>query len=654
MAIYFPRLFEPIEVGGLTLKNRLFSAGYATTMSAQHHVTDQTVAYYEARARGGISLMITQAIGVHHESGFYTPKMLHVDRDEYIEGLGRLADVCHQNDCFIFGQLFHVGCQGHASADGGPAQAFGPSPRATEMYHAWSQEMYPTLIEEVIAAYAQGAARFQRAGFDGTEILASHGYLPAQFLNPNINRREDEFGGSFENRLRFVRRVISEVKATVIDEFVVGMRISGDEMDHDGLDIETVVEACKALSADGQLDYYNICVGSESTYRGASQLIPPMGVDQGHVAPLSRRVREIVDRPVLVVGRINEPQIANRILEQEQADMCGMARALVCDPELPKKTEEGRVDDVRVCIGCNQACIGHSLAGAPVSCIQHPESGRELVYGVKSPAAKPRRVLVVGGGPAGMKAAAVAAERGHAVTLFERGPQLGGQALLAQLLPTRGEFGGIAHNLGRELRQAGVDVRMKTEVTPALIEAERPNAVVLATGAQPRIPKIEGADDGHVVTAWQVLKREVELGHRVLVADWRGDWVAPGIAELLASSGHTVRIAVPALRIAENLELATGLQTIGRLFRLDVEVIPNVRLYGVDADSVYLQHTITDDPIVCEGVDSLVLAMGHEPVRDLTDAIAGIEAEVIPIGDCRVPRTAEEAVLEGLKVGCAL
>lgn len=653
MATQFPRLFEPIEVGQLTLKNRLFSAGYALTMSDQHHVTDQMVAYYDARARGGIALMISQAIAVHHESGFYTAKMLHVDGDEYIEGLARLAEVCHQNDCLIFGQLFHVGCEGHASADGGPAQAFGPSPRATEMYHSWSQEMSPELIEEVITAYGAGAARFQRAGFDGAELLASHGYLPAQFLNPNINLREDEHGGSFENRLRFVRRVISEVKTTVSNDFVVGMRIS-EEMDHDGLNIETVVEVCQALDSDGELDYYNICVGSESTYRGASQLNPPMGVDQGHVAPLSRQVREVVDKPVLVVGRINDPQIADRILEREQADMCGMARALVCDPELPKKTQEGRVDDVRVCIGCNQACIGHSLIGAPVSCIQHPESGRELIYKVKPPAAKSRRVLVVGGGPAGMKAAAVAAERGHSVTLFERGPQLGGQALLAQLLPTREEFGGIAQNLSRDLHQAGVDVRMKTEVTRALIEAERPDVVVLATGAKPRIPDIEGAADGHVVTAWQILKREVEVGNRVLVADWRGDWVAPGVAELLARSGHNVRIAVPAPRIAEKLEQATGFETIGRLFQSDVEVIPNARLFGIDADTVYLQHTITDDPIVCEDVDTLVLAMGHEPDRELTAALTGFEAELISIGDCRVPRTAEEAVLEGLEVGCAL
>ena len=649
----FPQLCEPLQVGGVTLRNRFFSSGYETGFGRRHRVTDAMVAYFEARARGGAALIVTQAIGVHNETGYYDGRLLHVDGDAYIPDLQRLSEVCHRHGCRIFGQLFHVGCYGHISAGGGPPLALGPSPGNREICHSWSREMTPELIEEVIAAYGSGAERFQRADFDGVEITAAHGYLPSQFINPEVNKRTDEWGGSFENRMRFLRRVIHDIREKTREGFVVGMRI-GDEMDHDGLRTDDVVEICKALDADGELDYYNVCAGSENTARGKLYYIPPMSIEPGYTAPLAKKVRDEVEKPVFVVGRINDAGLANHIVAEGQADMCGMARQLICDPELPRKVEEGRLDDVRACIGCNQACIGHYDAGRTVSCIQFPESGRELTYGELEKAAQPRRVLVIGGGPAGMKAAAVAGARGHRVTLFERGPRLGGQALLAQLLPGRGEFGGITQNLGRELESAGVDVRTKTEATRALVEAESPDVVILATGAKPWIPEIEGASEGHVVTAWQVLQNEVEVGNRVLVADWRGDWIGSGVAQLLASSGHSVRLSVSNTQFGASLDMYTQFHAIANLFKMDVEIIHNARLYGVDADSVYLQHTIADDPIVCEGVDTLVLAMGHEPVLDLADELAGIGAELRTIGDCLSPRTAEEAVLEGLEVACAV
>ena len=645
-------LFEPIRLGHLTLRNRLFSAGYGTGLVHRGQVTDELLAFAERRAQGGISLMITEAIGVDGKSGYYESRLPMIDDDSYIEGMRKYAEVCHRHDCRIFGQLFHVGRYAHQAPGGGPPIPYGPSAIPTEYHRGTPRAMSIQLIHEVQNSYARAAARLKVAGFDGVEIMASHGYLPVQFLNPTQNRRTDDYGGSFENRLRFLREVITAVREAVPREFVVGIRISVDEMIPDGLGPDETLEACAAL--DGILDFFDVCAGSEGTARGLMYYVPPMSIEPGYAAPLAKRVRDVVKSPVLVVGRINEAQLAARIVAQGTADMCGMARALICDPELPSKAQAGRLEDIRACIGCNQACFGRFYRGRGISCIQHPESGRELRYAQRSPAARPRRVLVIGGGPAGMKVAAVAAERGHAVTLCERESRLGGQALLAQLLPGRGEFGGIVQNLSREVERAGVEVRTKLEVTRTFVDSMKPDVVVLATGARPWLPEVEGAEEGHLVTAWQVLQNEVDVGRSVLVADGRGDWIGVGIAQLVAHNGHRVRLSLTQSQPAQSVDLITQFYAMGQLATLGVEVIPNARLFGVDAKTAYLQHTITSDPIECEDVDSVVLAVGHEPIRELEDALADIDVEVISIGDCLAPRTAEEAVLEGLKVGSSI
>ena len=321
---------------------------------------------------------------------------------------------------------------------------------------------------------------------------------------------------------------------------------------------------------------------------------------------------------------------------------------------MPNKTREGRVDDIRACIACNQACIGHFFMGAAISCIQHPETGREREFASPAPAATPRSVLVAGGGPAGMKAAAVAASRGHRVTLCEAGPRLGGQALLAQLLPSRSEFGGIVTNLARELELAGVTVRLGTRVDRALVEAENPDAVIVATGAEPSTPEIEGADEGHVVNAWQVLRGEVNVGPSVLVADFRCDWIGIGVAEKLALDGCRVQLAFNGAQLGESLMQYMRDHAAARMFDLGVALHSYARVYGVDSDTVFLEHAMARKPIVCEGVDTLVTALGHVSVDGLEAELAGLGLELRMAGDCLTPRTAEEAVLEGMKAGCAV
>ncbi len=647
----FPNLFSPLAIGGVTVKNRILSTGHMTMMVADGNPTESLAAYHEARAAGGAGLIVTEAAAVHPSTA---PMHIMAFRDDCIPGFRRIAEACHAHGCPVFGQLSHGGRQSYGSTDGSLPVAYAPSALPGERFHVMPRAMLVRDIADTVACYGAAAARMKRAGLDGVEILASHASLPAQFLNPHTNTRSDSYGGGLDNRLRFLRQVIEEVRRRVGGDWVVGLRISGSEMEHGGLEIDGVVEACAGLDRDGALDFVDVIAGSMAGLRGSVHVVPPMFVEPGYVAPLSAAVKARVSMPVFVAGRINQPQIAEAILARGQADMCGMTRAMICDPEMADKAETGRIDDIRACIGCNQACIGHMQAAYPISCIQHPESGRERDYGTRIPAARPRKVLVAGGGPAGMKAAAVAAERGHDVTLYEAGPQLGGQALLAQLLPDRAEFGGIVTNLAREIARAGARVVKNTRVTRELVDREAPDAVVVATGARPRQPAIEGADDAHVVDAWQVLKGEANVGASVVVADWRCDWIGLGIAEKLARDGCRVRLCVNGYMPGQTIQQYTRDAWIGRLHRLGVEIIPYARLFGVDEDSVYLQHTASGEAIVCDGVDTLVTALGHAAVTDLERALEGYPGEVLCAGDCLSPRTAEEAVLEGLKVATML
>jgi 2,4-dienoyl-CoA reductase-like NADH-dependent reductase (Old Yellow Enzyme family) len=647
----FPTLFSPIAVGKVMLRNRIMSTGHDTVLPHAGMVSDALIAYQEARARGGAGLIVIQVSGVH-ESARYSSHSLMATSDEAIPGYRRLAEAIHRHGCKVFGQLFHPGREVMEGQDGSLTAAFSSSATPTDRFHVVPAPMSRRLIRDVIAGYASAAQRMKTAGFDGVEIVASHGYLPAQFLNPRINTRDDDYGGGFANRMRFMREAATAIRDAVGPDMVVGLRISGDEMGHDGLSEVEALEAMIALDRDGRLDYFNVIAGSSATLAGAIHIVPPMIVEStGYVAPFAAAVKAKVSKPVFVAGRINQPQTAERILASGQADVCGMTRAMIVDPEMANKAREGRAEDIRACIGCNQACIGHFHLGFPISCIQHPETGRELVYGTRKPAAKRKRVLIAGGGPAGMKAAAVAAERGHDVTLYEQAGRLGGQVLLAQLLPGRAEFGGLTTNLEREVELAKVRVVRDTAVTPALIEREAPDAVIVATGGKPRHPAVDGAEGAHVVNAWQVLKGEANVGKSVVIADWRCDWIGLGLAEKLARDGCRVRLAVNGYMPGEMIHRYVRDQWIGTLHKLGVEMIPYSRLFGVDAETVYLQHTTSGEPIIVEGVDTLVLAQGHDREATLADALEDYAGEIHVIGDCLAARTAEEAVLEGLKAG---
>lgn len=650
MSTAYTHLFEPLQIRGKRLKNRIMSSGHDTSMPTDNLVNERLIAYHKARAEGGVGLIVLQVAGVH-DSARYTSHVLMATDDTCIEGYRRLAEVCHAQGTVVLSQVFHPGREIMESADGLLAVAYSASAVPNERFRVMPRELDQEMIDEIVAGYAAAARRLHQAGIDGVEVVASHGYLPAQFLNPRVNRRTDGYNGDLEQRLRFLREIIAAVRASTDEQFIVGLRISADERDAEGLTEDESLAAVQALQS--QVDYIHIVAGTSASLGGAIHIVPPMAIEAAYLAREAGTFKSRLQIPLFVTGRINQPQEAELILARGQADVCGMTRALICDPQMPNKTDSGRVEDVRACIACNQACIGHFHRGLPISCIQHPETGREQQYGQLSLASVRKRVMVVGGGPAGMKAAAVAAARGHRVTLYEASAQLGGQVLLAQLLPRRSEFGGASTNLQREMQLAGVEVVRNTRVDRALVERERPDEVIVATGAEPYWPAFERGGELQVVDAWQVLRDEVKPGRSVMVVDWRCDWIGPGIAERLVRAGHQVQLAVNGTHCGESLPLYVRDQLAGELHKLGIPITPYARLYGCDDNTVYLQHTASGEAMIFEDIDTLVLCQGHQPV----DTLAGQISDLVPvqrIGDCLAPRTVEEAIHEGLKVAAGL
>ncbi|MFT5111637.1 MAG: 2,4-dienoyl-CoA reductase-like NADH-dependent reductase (Old Yellow Enzyme family) [Parasphingorhabdus sp.] len=642
----FENLLQPISLGPIRIRNRIFNPPHGTTLGHNGVATEQLIAYHQTRARGGVGLIILEGMTVHPSYG-YKESFLYAGSDDIIAGMQKLTMACREFDTPVFGQLFHAGRAVRLSHDGSKPLTYSASDIPDERYRVVSVPMPTDMVWEIIQSYVDAAARLAEAELDGIEILASMGYLIAQFLNPKTNNRADEFGGSFDNRMRLLREIVSQTRAKIGHSKALGIRITLDEKIDDGMDASEIIKICQALETDNHLDYFSVISGSTAAPGGWIHVFPPMAVPAAFVANDSQRLKQSVSKPVLVAGRINQPQVAEEILSEGKADMVGVVRALIADPEFVNKFSSGRSEDIRACVGCNQACVGHRLAHHVVSCIQYPISGREQNFEIGQQADLIQTVVVVGGGPGGIKAAITAAERGHRVRLIEKSGRLGGQVNLAEKLPGRAEFGGVTTNLVHELNQTNVEVQLNTELDHGSLKQMHADVVIIATGATPRLPDVE-VDGVDLFDSWSVIATEKDVGHHVVIADWACDWSGLGIAQKLAQNGHHVRLLCGGSVPGESLQGIVRDQWIGELHALEVEMIPFARFYGAEHGTAYFQHMTSNQPIICDNVDTIISC--YAPQANNQHAwLKNLNAEVHFIGDAISPRTVEEAVLEGFK-----
>ena len=655
----FEALFSPIALGPVGAKNRLFFGPHGTGMTEAGNLGARQIAYYEARIRNDIGALFTEAHNVESIEGQTYPNGS-VASDHCIPPLRQLAELCQVHDCRLFVQLYHEGRARAHSRDGSKELAYAPSALPDERFHTMPRELTVAGIHELRDAFVAGAQRVVRAGADGIEILVGMGYLYAQFLSEKTNVRTDEYGGTPQNRRRALAEVLSAIRDAVGPAVAVGFRIVLDEREPDGQTPDESIGHCVALATAGLTDFIHVALGGTHAMAGASLMVPPMDVSSQVVTDLSHRLRSALAAarstvPVIVCGRLNQPQDAERALTDGAADAVAVVRALIADDEFVRKAKEGRSDEIRACIACNQACIGHRPGGFAVSCIQHPVSGRELEFASVPPPSRLKRVLVIGGGPAGMKAAVTAAARGHEVTLVEKDKQLGGQVRLAEALPHRSEFGGAATNLENELARFSVSVETGRALDVDAVVARSPDTVIVATGASPAPIDDAWFEGAPVVSAWDVIAGTAAIGRRVVVADWACDWIGPGVAELIRDRYRSeVTLAVNGETPGQSLQSYVRHRQAGRLHAAGVVVAPYLRLIGADADSVYCQHVMSEEPVIFEPIDTLVVAYGHRSDDSLLHKLQATGLDVRGVGDCLSPRTVEEAVLEGLRVGSSL
>src|SRR5579871_112460 len=648
----FSNLFSPYEIRHLRLGNRIVSTAHGTYMLKDGLQTEQIAAYQAARARGGVGLIIMEATSTH-PSGIGASRYAVATADASIPGYRMVIDAIHAHGVPTIVQLYHPGSDDIAGTtdDGTVAPAYSSSPVLCEGNQLMPRPMSISMIGEIVASYGGAARRLIEAGADGIEISAHHGHLVCQFLDHRINLRTDEYGGSFLGRFRLLREIVVSVRKMIGQHPILGVRLTCGERSSAGITNEEAVEVAAEVDTLAEVDYIHVTPGSCATFDGGSHVVAPMAFPAGYAKEDFQNIRNRVRKPLIATGRINDPVLAEKFIAGGVADLVGMTRALICDPEMPAKARASRADDIRYCIACNQACIGHGRKGGFVTCIQNPESGRELKFQFRQTATHRRKIVVAGGGPGGMKAAAVAAKRGHSVILFESGRRLGGQALLAQMLPGRAEFGGLITNLEAELKRYGVTIRLNQPATRQSIDEEKPDAVVVATGAQPYRRVVPGEEEMRVVHAWDVVGDKVDVGSSVVIADAKLDWVALGVAEKLARSGCSVRICVAGYVAGENLPYGVKGHWLGVLHSLGVQIMPLMRLAGCADGTVFFEHATSHQAVSLDAVDTLVLSYGGIADTELEQTLSGFAGEVHLVGDCLAPRTAEEAILEGLEVG---
>jgi 2,4-dienoyl-CoA reductase-like NADH-dependent reductase (Old Yellow Enzyme family)/thioredoxin reductase len=638
-------LFQPLTVGRMEVPNRIVMAPMERNYGQPDGtVSERTKAHYEARARGGVGWIDVESTFVH-PSGRGRTHQLGLHDDACIPGFRELAELAHRHGAVIGVELHHAGRNTCRAVSGHEVVAPSPVP-CPEAGPDVPRELTTGEIDELVEAYGQAARRAAEAGLDAVELHSAHGYLPLAFLSPLTNHRRDEYGGSLENRMRFALRVVEAFRRNVPDRTTVGCRFSASEFLPGGLTIDDTVEYARALEAAG-VDYLSVSAG---VYASFERIIPPMSEPAGWLLPLAAQVKAAVGIPVVGVSRFTDPRDADRAIGAGKVDLVAFGRAFLTDPDWPRKAQEGRLDEIVECVGCNQGCTARIAIQLDVTCLVSPQTGRERELAPKA-APRRKRVVVAGGGPAGLEAARVAAERGHDVVLYERGDLLGGELRLAGLLPHRGGWTRFADRAGERLRRAGVRVVLGRELDADELRRCSADVLVAACGARWVRPRLANGN-GAVVDPAALLRQGAAPAGRAVVAG-RGA-VALGVAEWLAANGTPVSLVVPEPAVAEPLEQAGILGRLEETGLVRIHPEREVRRFADAAVTIGLTGAIGslfEEELA--PVATLVVAGERRPENALALAARqqGLAGEVLEIGDCESPRTAYEAVLEGALAG---
>jgi 2,4-dienoyl-CoA reductase (NADPH2) len=662
----FPHLFSPIKINNMQLKNRVVLTAMHLFYTPEGRVTDRLTDFYTVRARGGVGLIIVGGCRIDEYGG--AGSMLRIDDDRFIPGLRTLVNAVKAEGSQIAAQLYQAGRYAHSSMIDGrkPISASairskltGESPRALELDE----------IPALQGKFAEAALRAKDSGFDAVEILGSAGYLISQFLSPLTNKREDRYGGSFDNRMRFGLEVTEKVREAVGSDYPIIMRLAGNEFMKGGNTNEEAKAFASELEKVG-VDLFNVTGGwHETRVPQLTMFVPRKGF-----VYLAQGIKSAVSVPVLSSNRINDPYLAEEIIRNGQADLVTIARGLLADPDFLTKAKEGKSDQIYHCVGCNQGCFDAVFMNRPVTCLVNPRAGKEAATEI-TPATQRKKVLVIGGGPAGMKAACTAAERGHQVTLAERANELGGQLLLNRNIPGRREMVTAAADLASNLRALNVNILLGKEVDKGLVKDMEPDVAILATGASPLFPKIPGIESQSVVTAWDVLSGKAHVDERVVIVGGNAvgletalyiadqGTLPPEVLHFLAANraeswetlerlinrgNKHVTVVEMMKRPGQDIGSSTRWTVMMELRRLGVTILTGTKAVGIKAEGVEIEKGQNRDLLPA---DSVVVAVGAEPENWLVDEIGDLAPQIITIGDAKTPRNALEAIKEGFLTG---
>ncbi|MFO1050436.1 MAG: FAD-dependent oxidoreductase [Geminicoccaceae bacterium] len=656
----FPHLFQPLTLRHKTLRNRIVFGAHTANMAEDGLPGARHFGYYRERALGGAAMIVVEPVPVH-ATAVLTRGNFRPSSDDVIPGFRAITEAVKSEGAVIVQQLYHVGQHGDFDNSFRP----GWSPSGLPSFHDsdGSHRMSEAEIEEVIDGFVQGARRAKAAGFDGVELFAAYHALIDQFWTPSSNRRDDRWGGSLENRVRFGAEIMRRIRAVAGEDFILGLAVNLHPEIEASLSIEQMQEIVAWYDARALADYVTCGTGSYFDFTG---IIPTVFFADKLGAPYAEALKAVARHmKVQAESHIRTPENADYVVASGQADMVSIVRGQIADPHLANKARAGRADDVRPCLSCNQMCWGRRSRDYWISCLINPSAGREWEWGGDrfEPAARPKRVLVVGGGPAGLEAARVAAERGHQVTLVEAADRLGGQFRLAGMQPRRGQILDYLDWQERQLARMQVAVRLNTPLAADEVRDFGADVVILATGSQPtgegyqralpHLDRLPGIERGNVCSAEAVMAREARPGRRVVLLDEGANWKGAGTALALAEAGHQLTIVTPAGMVAKEVErTAADLPIRKRLRELGARFVTDaaVREWRGDA-ALVTQFAGPDEEIAA---DTLVIAACNRPEDEIAGALAGSGLDIRSVGDSVAARTAVMAIYEGRVTGMAI